>query len=78
MYQKLTYSIFFLLAGMVALAQHPDQYPPPVPETIDINLFNIILYIVLPLTLVVAFFWYRNYQKKNRHKVQSDKNNDKK
>lgn len=72
MYRKTLHSFLGLLSSTVASAQSPDHYPPTVPETIDFNLFNIILYIILPIALVAVYFWYRRSQEK---KYQREKKN---
>ncbi len=76
MSRKILFSIlwFFLLTN--TFAQSPDMYPPTVPETVDVTLFNIILYIVLPIGLVAAFFLYQRSQKKKKkkHKEERGKN----
>lgn len=76
MYRKIFYSILWLFSVMSAFAQSPDMYPPTVPETVDVNLFNIILYIVLPIGLVAAFFWYQRSQKKKKQKRMEEREKD--
>lgn len=48
-------------------AQTPQNYPPPVPEPFEINLFSVLLYIVLPLMIVVAYIWIRKSKRKKPH-----------
>lgn len=70
MYRKIILSTAGLLLTAITYAQAPDMYPPTVPERVDVNPLNIILYIVLPIALVVIFFWYqRSQKKKNRQKL---------
>ncbi len=76
MYRKIIFSIAVLLFSLVSFAQSPDLYPPTVPEAVDVNLFNIILYIVLPIALVAAFFWYQRSQKKNRQEKLKEREKD--
>ena len=71
-FKKIIFFLTFLLIGMVIFAQAPDFYPPTVPEKIEINIFNIILYIVLPIGLVAVYFWYQRSQKK-KHSNKIDK-----
>lgn len=73
MYRKIRYSLLWFMSVTNALAQSPDMYPPTVPETVDVNLFNIILYIVLPIGLVAAFFWYQRSQKKKQKQKLKDR-----
>jgi hypothetical protein len=67
---KVTTLLILVMAHLFVAAQSPDMYPPPVPKPVDIDIFNIILYIVLPILIVVAYFAYKNWQKKqsNREK----------
>jgi len=55
-----------------AFAQTPDLYPPKDPEPIDFSLQNIILYIVMPLVLIVAFLLYRKKKRKEARKKEED------
>ncbi len=66
MKRKITATMFLLLIIVTAIAQTPDMYPPPVPEPFELTLFNIILYIVLPVALIVFFILYRRKKKKER------------
>lgn len=76
MFRKLISGLLLLISGTITYAQSPDHYPPTVPQPVDITLFNLILYIVLPIGLVVAFFWYQRSQKKkrNRERLEREKN----
>jgi hypothetical protein len=67
---KVTTLLILVMSHLFVAAQSPDMYPPPVPKPVDIDIFNIILYIVLPILIVVAYFAYKNWQKKqsNREK----------
>lgn len=73
MERKLVIALLMLFAGVDALAQTPDMYPPPVPEPIEPTLFNIILYLVLP-ALMIAFYFY--YRRKKRKEKRRNKNQD--
>jgi Zn-dependent protease len=70
MHLKVISLLIFLMAHIIVAAQSPDMYPPPVPKPVDIDIFNIVLYIILPILIVVAYFAYKNWQKKqsNREK----------
>lgn len=71
MLRKITSAILFLLAVIVVSGQAPDHYPPTVPEPVDITPFNLVLYILLPIALIVAFYMYQRSQKKKRRKEQN-------
>ncbi len=73
MFRKIIYGISGLLLSVISYAQSPDMYPPPVPERIDINLFNLILYILLPIGLIIAYLWYQKSQRKKRQNKKEDK-----
>lgn len=78
MYRKFIYIIFFIFFWAQLHAQSPDMYPPTVPEPVDINLFNIVLYIVLPVTVIAVYFWYRkSKRKKEQKKKEQEKNQEK-
>lgn len=72
MFRKLLSGFLLMILVATAYAQAPDHYPPTVPQPVDITLFNLILYIVLPIGLVVAFFWYQRSQKKKRNKIRME------
>ncbi|HKJ78615.1 MAG TPA: hypothetical protein VKA10_03725 [Prolixibacteraceae bacterium] len=66
MNKKLVTLLALFLSILQSMAQTPDMYPPPEPEPVDFSLFNIILYIVLPVILIVAYFLYRKSVKKKK------------
>jgi hypothetical protein len=68
MYRKIIFCLTGLLTGMIVAAQSPDFYPPTVPEKVNMDPFNIILYIILPIGVLAAFLWYQRSQKKKRGK----------
>jgi hypothetical protein len=78
-YFKVTLTIVLLFAGMLSFGQTPDLYPPTVPEPIGFSLYNAVLYILLPLGIIVAFFVYGYSQKKKKQerKERKDKMQDK-
>ncbi len=61
----LVFSSLFLLKTH---AQTPSNYPSPVPEPVNINPTNIIIYFILPVILVVAYIWIRKSARKKRIK----------
>ena len=73
MYRKLLLIIAGIYCTAIVIAQSPDLYPPTVPKAVDVNLFNIILYIVLPVALVAAFFMYQRSQKKKQNQKMKDR-----
>ena len=75
MHKKLIIGISLLLSKALT-AQTPDLYPPPVPEPVKIDFFNIILYVVLPLLVIVVFLWYRRWIR-NKNKKEDGQNKDK-
>lgn len=74
MKRKFLTSLFLLFAMVAAMAQTPDMYPPPVPEPVDLTLFNIILYFVIPVAMIVFYIYYRRSKRKKRNK-NSEENN---
>jgi len=64
---------FVFLLVQTAFAQTPEHYPPNEPEPIDFSLQNIILYIILPLVLIVAYFLYRKKKLKDAKKKEEEK-----
>lgn len=73
MERKLFIALLMILAGVDALAQTPDMYPPPVPEPIEPTLFNIILYLILPALMIIFYFYYRRKKRKDK---RTNKNQD--
>ena len=73
MNRETKYGIIFLLIAVTSFAQTPDFYPPTVPEQIEITLFNIILYVIVPLLIIAAYFLYKKSQKKRRDKKKNEK-----
>lgn len=61
-----------VLTCFAALAQTPDLYPPTVPEPIELNLFNILLYIVSPVLLFVFLYFWRRKRKAQRRQAKED------
>jgi hypothetical protein len=66
--------VFVFLMVQTAIAQTPDLYPPKDPEPIDFSIQNIILYIVMPLVLIVAYLLYRRKKRKDARKKEEEKN----
>lgn len=45
-------------------AQSPTNYPPTVPKKVEINLFNVIIYFVLPVIMLIAYILIRRSARK--------------
>lgn len=75
MYHKILIIISLFALCFRTFAQTPDHYPPPVPQPVEVNLFSIILYLVLPLGLVVAYYLYQRSQKKKNNSGKNNKKN---
>ncbi len=64
MFKKTGILLLILLLNLAAKAQAPGGVPYGDPKAIQLSPFNIIIYIVLPLLLILFYFWYRNRKKK--------------
>jgi len=73
MKRKLLSALLMLIAGLPAWAQTPDMYPPPVPEPIEPTLFNIILYAVMPVLIIVFYIYYRRKKRKENQNQKPEK-----
>jgi len=72
MKRKFLTLLFLFITMVAAMAQTPDMYPPPVPEPVKLTLFNIILYFVLPVALIVFYIFYRRSKRKKQKNNQAD------
>jgi hypothetical protein len=68
-------SLVFIVFVLQLNAQTPDNYPPVNPEPIDFNLFNIVLYILLPMLLIIGYLLYRRSRKKAEKKKEEESKN---
>lgn len=76
MKQVKTFISLFLIFFMLELsAQTPDHYPPVDPEPVDFNLFNIVLYILLPMLLIGGYLLYLRSRKKAEKKKEKESKN---
>jgi len=60
-----------LILGQImqkSLAQTPQNYPTPGPEPVEINFFNVLLYFVVPVLIIIAYFLARKTLKKRSGK----------
>ncbi|MEZ5107050.1 MAG: hypothetical protein R2757_21270 [Draconibacterium sp.] len=74
-FRKLKWSLLFILIGNLAIAQAPDVVPYGEPEPLELTLFNIILYIVVPVLLFTTLIVLRLRQRKKENKKQENKKN---
>jgi len=74
MKRKLLTLLFLLHAIVAAMAQTPEMYPPPVPEPVQLTLFNIILYFVLPIAMIVFYIFYRRSKSKKQNNNSVENN----
>jgi amino acid transporter len=72
MKKKILATIFFLFIILATFAQSPEMYPPPVPEPVELTLFNIILYFVSPVALIVFYIFYRRSKRKKEKSHQQN------
>ncbi len=70
MAKKLTAGLASIFTLSKLQAQTPDMYPPPVPEPVDVTTVNVILYVLVPIILVIAFILYRRWVKKRKNNEQ--------
>ena len=66
MKREITTALVMLLAVVSGIAQTPEHYPPPVPEPVAPTLFNIVLYVIIPIALLVFLIYYRCKRKKGK------------
>ncbi|WP_321372855.1 hypothetical protein [uncultured Draconibacterium sp.] len=55
---------FLLFVSALAMAQAPSGIPTGEPEPLELNLVNIIVFIVLPVIIVILYIYWR--RKKRR------------
>mgnify|MGYP006188934655 CR=1 FL=1 len=65
MKNRLTALFTLLFLSTVAFAQIPTEVPKPSEEPIDLsNPADVIIYIILPLSMILFFFLWRKKRKK--------------
>ena len=74
MYNKIRISIIIIFFTADSSAQSPEFYPPTVPEQVEITPFNVILYLVVPLLIILAYFLYKKSQNKKREEKKEMRN----
>ncbi|MFW5832088.1 MAG: hypothetical protein ACOC1J_01800 [Prolixibacteraceae bacterium] len=70
MAKKLTAGLASIFTLLKLKAQTPEMYPPPDPEPVDVTTVNVILYVLVPVILVIAFILYRRWVKKRKNNEQ--------
>lgn len=63
--------IFTITSFMIAFmrnahAQTPQHYPAPDPEPVEINLFNILVYIGIPVLIILLYILTRRRSSKGK------------
>lgn len=64
----ITFTLALLSMIGIAVGQSPQMGPHPVPVPVEPSLFNIILYILVPLAAVIFYYYYRKKKRKERDK----------
>lgn len=64
MLRKYFFPAAFVLAALQSVAQAPSGVPYGQPEPLELNLFNIIVFIVLPLVLIVIYIGFKRKKRK--------------
>lgn len=67
-YKSLLTLLIMVMQIPFASAQLPTNVPSPESEPLDLTVGNIIFYIVIPLLMIIAFFWYRRKRKPENKK----------
>jgi heme/copper-type cytochrome/quinol oxidase subunit 2 len=65
-----TNKVLLVVAMMVfsaarCFAQIPQNYPDAETKPLEINLYNILLYVVAPVIIIIAYFMIRRRSRKN-------------
>lgn len=68
MLKKTILHITFIFSSIIAGAQIPDLIPSGETEPLELTLFNIILYIVIPIAMLLFYIWYRKSKRKGKNK----------
>ncbi len=65
--------ILVVLLGFSTFPQSPTNYPPVDTKPIELTPINIIVYFVLPVIIVIAYFLIRRYFRRQREKELEEK-----
>jgi len=61
--------IFFLLSGLMALAQKPTMAPKGDHDPVDfMQIENIVIFIVIPIVFLFLYFLWRKKEREERNK----------
>ena len=63
-------TILSLFFNATLFAQQPEFYPPTGQEPPELTLFNIILYFVMPILVLVFYLVWRKSKKKKKEKEE--------
>ena len=64
MFKKSSIFTFLLFVSAMVMAQAPSGIPSGQPEPLELNLTNIIVFIVLPVIILILYiYWRRNKRK---------------
>lgn len=67
MFIRLILALIFSAISTTLFAQAPSGVPYGNPEPINLDLFNVILFIVVPILIVITYFWYRRKKKRDNN-----------
>lgn len=73
MIKRISYTAFFLIIFLGTFAQRPQNYPDADQGPPEITFVNVLLYFVVPILIIVAYFWSRSRSFKKRNRKQSEK-----
>ena len=69
---RLINTFLWVLPGFSVFPQSPTNYPPVETKPIELTPVNIIVYFVLPVIIVIAYFLIRRYFRKKREKESEE------
>lgn len=67
MFKRLLLALMLLATCTTLFAQAPSGVPYGNPEPVDLDLFNVLLFIVVPILIVITYFWYRRKKKRDNN-----------
>ena len=76
MAKRLAYTALFLLLFLNLYAQRPENYPDVQQGPIEITFVNVLLYFVVPLLIIIAYFWSKSRSSRKKDNPPADKGND--
>lgn len=66
MIKKAILSLYFAILFFYGYSQAPGHVPYGEPEPVEFNLFNIILFIVFPVLMVIFYIYFRKKSNKKK------------